>query len=387
MNICKSGDDMFTVIKGAQVFSPFFIGQKDVWIVFDRIAGIDDDLSDRIDSDTIVIDGTGKRLVPGFIDQHVHITGGGGEGGFATRTPEIDAADLIKTGITTVIGLLGTDGVTRSLEGLYAKARQLEEQGFSTFIYTGNYAVPVMTFTGSITKDLCLIDKVIGVGEIALSDHRSNQPTRAEIARIVSEARVGGMLSGKAGITLFHLGDHPDGMKLIMELVNESSLPITQLLPTHVNRNRSLFLQVMEFARQGGTIDLTAGFVPDAFCPDCVPAGQALQELLANGIPLERISMSSDGNGSIPIFDAAGNLLKMDVGSCTVLLEDFQRTYLEYKIPFEQVLSTVTINPAKLLKLQHRKGSLEIGKDADLLLMDDACNISLVMSMGKILTV
>lgn len=387
MNICKSGDDMFTVIKGAQVFSPFFIGQKDVWIVFDRIAAIDDDLSDRIDSDTIVIDGTGKRLVPGFIDQHVHITGGGGEGGFVTRTPEIDAADLIKTGITTVVGLLGTDGVTRSLEGLYAKARQLEEQGFSTFIYTGNYAVPVMTFTGSITKDLCLIDKVIGVGEIALSDHRSNQPTRAEIARIVSEARVGGMLSGKAGITLFHLGDHPDGLKLIMEIVNESSLPITQLLPTHVNRNRSLFLQAMEFARQGGTIDLTAGFVPDAFCPDCVPAGQALQELLANGIPLERISMSSDGNGSIPIFDAAGNLLKMDVGSCTVLLEDFQRAYLEYKIPFEQVLSTVTINPAKLLKLQHRKGSLEIGKDADLLLMDDACNISLVMSMGKILTV
>ena len=387
MNICKSGDDMFTVIKGAQVFSPFFIGQKDVWIVFDRIAAIDDDLSDRIDSDTIVIDGTGKRLVPGFIDQHVHITGGGGEGGFATRTPEIDAVDLIKTGITTVVGLLGTDGVTRSLEGLYAKARQLEEQGFSTFIYTGNYAVPVMTFTGSITKDLCLIDKVIGVGEIALSDHRSNQPTRAEIARIVSEARVGGMLSGKAGITLFHMGDHPDGLKLIMEIVNESSLPITQLLPTHVNRNRSLFLQAMEFARQGGTIDLTAGFVPDAFCPDCVPAGQALQELLANGIPLERISMSSDGNGSIPIFDAAGNLLKMDVASCTVLLEDFQRAYLEYKIPFEQVLSTVTINPAKLLKLQHRKGSLEIGKDADLLLMDDACNISLVMSMGKILTV
>lgn len=376
---------MFTVIKGAHVFAPSFIGQKDVWIAFDRIAAIDDDLSDRIGSDTIMIDGTGKLLVPGFIDQHVHIAGGGGEGGFATRIQEIDVADLIKTGITTVVGLLGTDGVTRSLEGLYAKARQLEEQGISTFIYTGNYAVPVMTFTGSITKDLCLIDKVIGVGEIALSDHRSNQPTRAEIARIVSEARVGGMLSGKAGIALFHMGDHPVGLKLIMELVNESSLPIAQFLPTHVNRNRSLFLQAMEFARQGGYIDLTAGFVPDAFCPDCVPAGQALQELLANGIPLERISMSSDGNGSIPTFDVAGNLLKMDATSCTVLLEDFQRAYLEYKLPFEQVLSTVTINPAKLLKLQHRKGSLEVGKDADLLLMDDACNISLVMSMGKIL--
>ena len=72
--------------------------------------------------------------MPGFIDGHVHMTGGGGEGGYATRTPELSLSDAIRGGVTTIVGCLGTDGVTRSLAALLAKARALDEEGISTFI-------------------------------------------------------------------------------------------------------------------------------------------------------------------------------------------------------------------------------------------------------------
>lgn len=101
-------------------------------------------------------------LAPGLIDQHVHITGGGGEAGYHSRTPEITLSGIIRYGTTTVVGTLGTDGCTRSLENLYSKAKALEYEGISTFIHTGSYALPSVTFTGSVTRDLVLIDKVIG---------------------------------------------------------------------------------------------------------------------------------------------------------------------------------------------------------------------------------
>ena len=52
---------------------------------------------------------------------------------------------------------------------------------------------------------------MIGIGELALSDHRSSQPTRDELLRIASDAHVAGMISGKAGIVHLHLGDGERG--------------------------------------------------------------------------------------------------------------------------------------------------------------------------------
>lgn len=254
---------MFTLINGASVYTPDYIGKKDILIAFDRIAAVEENLSGKLRLDAEIIDADGMLALPGFIDQHVHITGGGGEGGFSTRTREIDAADLLENGITTVIGVLGTDGVTRSLEGLYAKARALENEGITTFIYTGSYQVPVVTLTGSIQRDIVLIDKVVGAGEIAVADHRSFQPTMEELTRIAAEARVGGMLSGKAGVVHLHMGDAVQGLDIVFKIIENTPIPITQFVPTHVNRNKRLFDQAVRFAGMGGVIDLTAGVEPD----------------------------------------------------------------------------------------------------------------------------
>ncbi|HBT26445.1 MAG TPA: beta-aspartyl-peptidase, partial [Pseudothermotoga sp.] len=184
---------MIKLVKNVEVFSPNFLGKKDILIAGSKIVAIEDFIN--VDSLPVEkIDGSGLIAVPGFIDSHVHIAGGGGEGGFKTRTPGIVFSDLVKAGITTVVGCLGTDGVTRNLKDLYAKAKSLEEEGINTYIYSGSYRVPLITFTGNLIEDFILIDKVIGAGEIAVSDHRSSQPSVDELKRIVADARVGGIL-------------------------------------------------------------------------------------------------------------------------------------------------------------------------------------------------
>ena len=249
---------MLKLIQHAEVYAPEKLGEKDLLLCGDRVWKIGDRIDPENELIDEVIDGTGMLAVPGFIDCHEHITGGGGEGGYQTRTPEARLTDLTLCGVTTVVGCLGTDGVTRSMQALYAKACGLEAEGISTFIYDGNYRLPLEPVTGSVMEDLVMIDKIIGAGEIAISDHRSSQPTFEEFARLAADVRVGGMLSGKAGIINVHIGDSPRCLDLIQRVVEETEIPMTQFLPTHCNRNEMLFRQAVAYAREGGYIDLTA---------------------------------------------------------------------------------------------------------------------------------
>lgn len=374
---------MFTLIKGAEVYAPEYLGVRDVLISFDRIAGVSDSIHGLSLENLEVIEAHGKILIPGLIDQHVHIIGGGGEGGFDTRTKEIEIESLLKAGITTVVGVLGTDGITRNLEELYAKAKDLEIKGVTTYIYTGSYGVPPVTFTGRVDKDLLLIDKVVGVGEIAISDHRSSHPTESELVRIASQARVGGLLSGKAGIVHLHMGDHSSGLDMIMHIVKNTAIPSSQFIPTHINRNRRLLAQGIDFCRMGGRVDLTAGFVEDDDSSDCIPAWKALDICLSSNMDIDNISMSSDGNGSMPVFDEYGNMVSIETASCQVLFKDLKRMIEYCNIPIDIALKTVTINPARILKIDNRKGAIKAGWDADCLLLDENLEICAVFTKGK----
>jgi beta-aspartyl-dipeptidase (metallo-type) len=374
---------MFTLIKNASIYTPDPIGIKDVLIAGGLIAAIGEDLQYLLPCRCEVIDADGRFLFPGLIDQHVHVTGGGGEGGFKTRISEISINDLVENGITTVVGILGTDGVTRSLENLYAKVKALEEQGMTAFMYTGSYQVPVVTLTGSIQRDIVLIDKVLGAGEIAVSDHRSFQPSPEELARIASECRVGGLLAGKPGILHLHMGDGEEGLNPVFSVIEKTPLPITQFVPTHVNRSESLFKQAMGLAQAGGTIDLSAGYERDEVSSKCIPAYEALHRLLENGIDIRKITMSSDGNGSMPVFDKAGKLVRIEAGSCCVLLADIRKAVTEYGIPLQDALKIVTSNPAAVLKLDRYKGRVAEGFDADLVLSDHRLGITDVYARGR----
>ncbi|MBA1336245.1 MAG: beta-aspartyl-peptidase [Firmicutes bacterium] len=377
---------MLKIIKNGEVYAPEYLGKKDILIADRRIGFIHDEIPLPSGlGDIEVMDAGSKIVVPGFIDSHVHICGGGGEGSFSTRTPEIQLSDITTAGVTTVVGCLGTDGTTRCMAGLLAKARGLEEEGITTYIYTGSYQVPVVTITGSCRDDIVLIEKVIGVGEVAISDHRSSQPTVDEIARIASEARVGGMLAGKCGVVNLHLGDGCRRLEYLIKILDNTEIPATQFLPTHLNRDIGLLESSLEFALRGGYVDLTTSSDPDALEEREVSASCGFRKMLEWGFPPERITFSSDGQGSLPLFDREGKLIGLGIGSVKSLHRAFCASVFEEKIPIESALRVITSNVADVLKMRE-KGRINTGMDADIVILNkEDLSIDMVIGKGKIL--
>ena len=267
------------LVKNADVYAPEPLGLLDILIINEKIVQMAQGITAPEHLDCQVLDAEGHKVVPGYVDQHVHIIGGGGESGPYSRTPEIFLSELTKVGITTVIGVLGTDGTSRHNESLLAKARGLTHDGISAYILTGSYEIPVHNMTGDVRRDIILINECLGVGEIALSDHRSSQPTRAELEKILTQSRLGGMLSGKAGVVQFHMGVGKRGIDVLFEIVRETEIPAKHFIPTHVNRAFHLFEQAKEFAKLGGYIDITSGIREQDGFPACVKPSNAIKVL------------------------------------------------------------------------------------------------------------
>ncbi|MBS5397559.1 MAG: beta-aspartyl-peptidase [Lachnospiraceae bacterium] len=380
---------MVTIIRNAKVYQPEYAGVKDILILGDRIAAVGEHLRADFGGSLEVqeINGEGMAAVPGFIDSHEHIMGGGGEGGFHTRTPEASLGDLVRNGITTVVGCIGTDGVGRDMTALLAKAHALENEGITTYAYTGSYQVPVHTLTDSLMKDIMMLDKVIGVGEVAVSDHRSSQPSFEEFARIAADARVAGMLSGKAGIVNVHLGDSERRLDLIRRVIHETEIPASQFLPTHVNRNEALFEECLDFAAEGGTIDFTGNEDIDYWETICdeVRVCRGIRRLLERGISSDRFTISSDGQGSMPVFNAQGEYQGIGIGKASCLLKEVRECVQKEDIPLETAIKGITCNPASILKLD-RKGRIKGGFDADICLLEEGTlKLNTVIAKGQVM--
>ena len=374
---------MLTLFKNAQLYNPDYAGKKDLLTGGKTILAIGDYIDPPGGVEVNIIDCEGLMLVPGLIDSHVHITGGGGEGGPASRMPELQLSMMVEGGVTTVIGCLGTDGITRTVESVLMKVKTLRALGVSAWMYTGAYQVPSPTITGDIAKDIALFEEIIGVGEVAISDHRSSVPSIEELARITAHARVAGMIGGKAGIVNMHMGDARDPFRPLHEVVASTEMGYRQFIPTHCNRNPYIFEDAKEYGKKG-FVDITTSSYPYDMDVEIKPS-VAVKQLLAAGVPIEHITFTSDGCGSLPSFDAEGNLVKIDMGLPSSILREIKEAVLIDQIPLETVLKVATSNPADILKL-HGKGHIKEGNDADLLLLDKKFNIVHLMAMGKIMS-
>ncbi|MBC7221623.1 beta-aspartyl-peptidase [Candidatus Bipolaricaulota bacterium] len=366
------------LVRNANIFAPQPLGINDILVVAGKIVFISEDIEKPswVEKE---FDCDGRCVIPGLIDLHVHLLGGGGEAGPSSRLPEVTFAELAQGGITTCVGCLGTDDVTRHLEELLAKARALCDQGSTAYIYTGSYQIPPVTLTGSVKRDLVLIPEVIGVGEIAISDHRSSQPTLEEFVRVAAEARVGGLLGGKRGIVHIHVGSAPSGLEILRQTVQSTPLPISQFHPTHVNRTPKLLGEAVEWVRAGGTVDLT---VPSKTLTwEFVSAVRKLAEVDPDW---ERFTFSSDGGGSMPKFDEHGHLIGYASGDVRALWEAV-RGLLQEGFPLEIVLRPVTVNPARILGIEGSKGEIDVGKDADLVVLDENFHVVATIAKGKVI--
>lgn len=375
---------MVTILENVHVYTPENKGIKSVLIVGDRFEGLYDELD--FNSNIIKVNRVnceGKFMFPGFIDNHVHILGGGGEGGFTTRTPEIKFTDLTKAGITTVVGCIGTDDVCRDMKTLIAKVKELEGNGISAYCYTGSYSIPVKTITNNIKEDLMLLNDVIGVGEIALSDHRSSQPTYDSFVNLVSQARVGGLLSGKSGIVNVHIGGGARRMDTLFSLIRNTEIPSTQLLPTHVNRTEELFKMGVEYIKEGGYIDFTTSSDEEFLEKGELTASEGLKKILDMNLPISHVTFSSDGNGSMPNFNEKRELIGLKLCNVSSLYGEVKKAILNKGISIELALSTITSNVAKILKLKD-KGEIKSGNIADFVLVNkESLEIEDVYAKGE----
>ena len=373
----------YLLIKNADLYAPEPMGRQDILIIGEQVAQVGPSLSPVPGLAGETIDAAGRTVIPGYVDQHVHIIGGGGESGPYSRTPEVQLSAVTTAGVTTVVGVLGTDGTTRHLESLLAKARALDTEGITAYLLTGSYEVPLNTILSDARRDIIVIDKVLGIGEVAISDHRSSQPTKDELKRILTQARVGGMLSGKAGVVQFHMGSGKTGLSVILDILEETEIPARHMIPTHVNRDEGLFLQAMELARRGGYMDITSGVrLKDGFAGGVKPS-TAIRRCREAGVPMDHVTMSSDGNGgmSLTLPDGSQKLLVARLASLHEEVMDAVRE----GVPMETAIRTAGENPARANGLWPRKGTLRPDSDGDLLILDEQMRIDTVAARGRVM--
>ena len=368
------------LLRNADLYSPEPRGRSHLLIGGERVLWIGADAPELPATlEVAVRDLGGRRVIPGLIDGHLHLTGGGGEAGMHSRVPALQLSRITAGGVTTAVGVLGTDDTVRSPAELLATARGLIAQGLSAYCYTGGYHVPPVTLTGGVRTDIVHIDLMLGVGELAISDHRSSQPTLDELLRIAGDAHVAGLMTGKAGIVHLHVGDGPRGLELVWQALNQSELPPTVFNPTHVNRRKSLFEEALELARRGSVVDITAFPVSDE--EDNWSAPEALTRYLEAGLPPAQVTISSDGGGCLPVFDSTGRVTDMQVGRPSAMA-DALKALLDCGQPLQRVLPAFTSNVARLLRLR-QKGRLAAGADADLVVLDDKGQVDDVMARGR----
>ncbi len=376
------------LLKDGDVYGPDAQGKCDVLLGGGRVLAIEPSLDARqLPGEVLVISALGKKVVPGFVDGHQHFTGGGGEGGFHTRTPEMTLSMNIANGVTTAVGLLGTDALTRSVESLYAKTEAFNAEGMTAFMLTGSYWLPSPTITGSVKRDLVYLKPVIGV-KLAIADQRGPHMDEHALASLASDVRVAALVANKPGIITVHTGINPDGLDLLFKVIEHYAIRPDIFIPTHVNRKRSKVCdQALELARLGATVDATC-LLKEPTSPEDRHLSSADFACLADAEGLfDQVTFSSDAGGSLPKWNEDhSRIVGMGVGTPASLLRELQRLVIDKGLPLAKALRPLTTTPARTYGLAGQKGAIAVGADADLLLLDDkSLEIEDVIAQGRVM--
>jgi len=375
---------VLTLIKGGHVYSPQNLGQKDVLLGGTKILAIADGIDAPAGIETKIVDATGMNVIPGYVDGHVHILGAGGGHGPQSRSREVDITDLTKAGITTVVGTLGINCVSFHNRHLLAALNSLEIYGLTAYMYTGSYSLPSVTLMDTVLNDLANIEKVIGVA-LALYDTVSAYPTLETMKQLAHQAWLGSRLGFKAGVLHAHLGEADGNIAEICEMLVKMGLPPSIMMPTHVNRSEKVLGMSIEGGLAGASLDITGLNTPDFGLEEAVSPAAAFKRMLAAGIPLKRITMSSDGNGVQPFKNERGEVDRFVSTPIDAIAQEIKKAVWRDNIALEDILPISTINPAKTLRISDKKGSVEAGKDADVVLLDQNLDVDTVFAKGKLM--
>jgi beta-aspartyl-dipeptidase (metallo-type) len=371
----------WTLLRGGHVFDPEDRGTADVLIVGREIAAVGHGLPapTGID-DGEIVDVSDRILLPGLIDPHIHVMGASGMGGPTTRSTDLQIERIAGAGVTTVVSPLGADSLSRDVPGLLARAAALECEGISAYCYTGGWKNPVPTLSGDPQADVAYVDRILGV-KVAVSEPMAPVYSVEELCRLAHAAWTGGRLAGKRAVLHIHAGDHPDGLAPVWEVQRRTGIPADCLMVTHVNRNPDLWRQAVEFARAGGSIDLTTMQRPETHHLHAIPAARAVREALEAGVPATRMTLSTDTGVPYPRLDGAGNVVGLYMAGPDAILATL-RELMQSGCSWGEAATFATIHTAQILGLS-RKGRLAADADADLLVLDAVGEVDRVYARGR----
>jgi beta-aspartyl-dipeptidase (metallo-type) len=373
----------WTLLRGGHVFDPEDRGATDLLILDERIAAIGSDLPLPMGiGEGATVDVRDRIVLPGLIDGHIHVMGASGMDGPATRTTDLQVERIVGAGVTTVISPLGADSLSRTIPTLLARAAALTAEGISGFCYTGGWHWPIPTLTGDPQADVAFVDRVVGV-KIALSEPLAPAFPLEDLCRLAHAAYTGGRLAGKRAVLHAHIGDQPEGLAPLWDVQRRTGIPLDRLVATHVNRNSTLWRQAQEYARVGGSIDVTGMQQPESGHPQAIRPAQGIRDALASGVPPERITLSTDSGAAYPRLDAEGQVVGQYMAGPESILETLLELVQE-GLGWEQAAPFATRNVADLLGLRH-KGRIAPGRDADLLLLSPTGELDRVYARGRLM--
>jgi beta-aspartyl-dipeptidase (metallo-type) len=380
-----------TIVRCGQVLAPDALGARDLVVAGERIVAVAAPGVAFTGLEVAALDLRGLTVAPGFIDNHVHVLGGGGGLGFASRAPELQTSQLTRAGITTVIGMLGFDATTKDMRALVAKTKAFKEDGISACALTGaTLEHPVPTLTGRIRDDIAFVEEIIGIGEISVSElgyaYDSNGPGAQYIAEAATAGLLAGRLARKRGYLCLQVPPYRGAcLKPVMAMLERTGVPIAQLLPSHVNQTEAYMADALTWAARGGFVDVGANYSPDNDFSRATPPAQAITRLLEAGVALAQILLSSDGNGAPPKEEQReGQPATANYMPVAALHATWRRLIVEEDLSPTDALRVVTSNVADATGLG-RKGRIAPGMDADLVAFDQDWRVHTVLARGRVM--
>lgn len=369
-------------IKNAKIVLENEILEGKVLLLSDKIEGIVDTLPENCE----VIDAEGGYVTPGFIDLHIH--------GYLGK----DVCDASVESIRTIAGGLVENGVTGFLpttmtvdmeviEGALDACREVKNSAeyYGSTILGVHAEGPFISASKKGAQDERYILKpdadfvkanadIIKIITLAPEEDEDF----AEIKRMAEETDVVVSMGHTSADYKTAMESTKNGVKHSTHLFNAMT-PMTHRAPGVVgaalNSDVSCELIVDTYHVDPALYEMVYKMKDRKLCfiTDCLPAG-GLPEgeyTLGGAKIIYKNNLCKLEDGTI-----AGSVLKLNKGVWNV--------YTNTSIPLNECVNCATLNPANAIGVADRKGSIEVGKDADIVILDNEFNVKKTIIGGVV---
>lgn len=379
------------LIKNVNLITPYeVVTEHAVVVKMGKIADILPEENVVLDDYDEVIDGKGKFLAPGFVDIHNH-----GNSGYDVMDSTEEALDKIgefhlKNGVTSYLGTV----ITSSYEDII---KAIEN---------------IVSYKNK--EDLSHIIGIHLEGPFFAVEKKGAQP-EIYIKRPDVEATKKIVEKSKGMLKMMSVAPEIEGALDVISYLKENNVNVSMAhtsatyeearrgvdfgvsIATHIYNGMRSFSH-----REPGVIGLS--LVDDrVFCEmiyDRIHLHDGAVKIALKMKGLDKIVLISDamraagledgdyelGGQKVIVKNGAARLENGSLAGSTLNLRDAVHNLVKYlDIPIHEAVRMASLTPAKAINMDKNKGSIEIGKDADLIFIDKDVNIVGTIVEGKVI--